>query len=61
MLKEIMMNINWTQVLVTLITIFVPASLIAIKIRSYQNQKSGNNSKNFQANGDINININKME
>ena len=59
MLKEILMNINWTQIIVTLITIFVPTSLIAIKIHSYQNQKSGNNSKNFQANGYINID--KME
>ena len=51
MLDEILNNINWTEVIIALISILVPVSLIAIKIQSKQIQKSGKNSTNYQANG----------
>ncbi len=55
MLDKILNNINWTEVIIALFSIVVPVSLIAIKIQSKQIQKSGKNSTNYQANGNIHI------
>lgn len=55
MFNEILNNINWTEVIVALVSILVPVSLITIKIQSKQTQKSGKNSTNYQANGNIHI------
>ena len=55
MFNEILNNINWTEVIVALISILVPVSLFVIKIQNRQTQKSGKNSNNLQAHGDINI------
>ena len=55
MFDEILNNVNWAEIIITLFSILVPVSLIAIKIQNRQTQKSGRNSNNFQAQGDINI------
>ncbi len=56
MFFEILQNIDWTKVITTILSALLGLSIfIGVKKSNKQVQKSGNNSKNFQANGDINI------
>ena len=56
------MNIDWTTIILGFIG-FLGATGIFIGIQNHnkQIQKSGNNSKNYQSNGDIYIGVNEND
>lgn len=54
MFLEIIKNLDWTKIIITIISLI--GAGFCIKHYSFaQQQKSGNSSRNYQANGDINI------
>lgn len=59
MFFEILKNINWAKIITESIPVLLGllglGIFIGVKNNNKQVQKSGNNSKNFQATGDINI------
>ena len=58
MLLEIIKNLNWTQIIVAILSLLGIGFCIN-KYSPKQQQKSGNKSVNCQANGNINIGITK--
>ncbi|DAB06692.1 TPA: hypothetical protein CPT95_10040 [Candidatus Gastranaerophilales bacterium HUM_15] len=59
MFLEILQKIDWTKVITTVLSALLGLSIfIGVKKSHKQVQKSGSNSKNIQAIGDININGN---
>lgn len=55
-MHEILKNLDWTHIVIALISLLGIGLYIGIQNHNKQSQKSGNNSKNFQANGDITVN-----
>lgn len=56
MILEILQKIDWTKVIMTILSaLFGLSVFIGVKKNYKQVQKSGNNSNNIQVTGDMNI------
>lgn len=55
MFQEIIKNLDWNKIIISIITLFGAGLFIGIKYNNRQTQKSGNHSNNYQANGNITI------
>lgn len=56
MILEILQKIDWTKVIITILSaLFGLSVFIGVKKNYKQVQKSGNNSNNIQVAGDMNI------
>lgn len=58
MFEEILKNIDLTKIILAIIALFGTGIFIGVQKHNKQTQKSGDNSTNYQSNGDIDINTN---
>ena len=60
MFLEIIKNLDWTKIIIAALSL-ISAGFCIKHYAFKQHQKSGNNSINYQANGDINIGSTKHD